>query len=208
MSIISLLQEYCQKEKLPLPKYTTSTYKDGPPHKPQHIVNLIFGNTEYSIDTPNVKQGKEILAQELFDSLLQSEKDNIVIPLRGESEIDCRKTLDENINLITKKLDLYNKVMFVDYENVNFVLSDINNEWLYVIVNAKNCNKPLFHKENVEHVVCPFVGKDVADTLLIYLTGKFNLNNKYTCIYTKDHYGDALARLIDGIHICSLDEIL
>src|SRR5271154_5076401 len=128
MSIISLLQEYCQKEKLPLPIYTMKTYTGGPPHKPLHMVNLIFGNRQSSVDTTNVKHGKEVLAQALFDSLLQAEKDNIIVPspscpielpqqgLQSNKVTDSRKTLDENIKIINEKLDSYNKVMFVDYE--------------------------------------------------------------------------------------------
>ena len=212
-SYVSRLQEYCQKNKLELPIYT-NTYLSGPSHQPIYDVTCIWNGKTYTVQTSSVKKGKEQVAELFFNEIQPLEQiGNTILDQSIEPIIKQKNSsmnIKQSIDIINEHLqnNNYSGIVFVDHENVNISLTEMYKNYYYILVSSKNCTKTLINEHNTYNVKCSFVGKDVADTLLIYLAGKLNINDKHIFIFTKDHYGDSLARIIDGYHVCDVSEII
>lgn len=217
MSFVSRLQEYCQKNKCDVPKYT-SNYLSGPSHQPIYEITCEWNNLNNVIQSSKIKKGKEMLAETFLNQIPKDKKEKniIVSTFQLDQPLNLEiKHKNENINIkqsidaINEQLNnvYYTGIVFVDHENVNINADEMFDNYYYVLVSSKNCTKYPINQENSYNVKCSFVGKDVADTLLIYLAGKLNIDDKQVFIFTKDHYGDSLARIVNGYHVCNIDEI-
>jgi hypothetical protein len=210
MSSISRLQEYCQQHQLGVPQYS-HTYLSGPSHHPTFRVTIKIANRdEQSTECPSFKLGKEYLANIVYNQIT-SEFENK--NQKFESKIETKRYSETELDLDNIGLGNYLRVCLVDYENVNLTLNDVHtySDILFILVFAKNCSKPMIQSDNVRLLQCSFIGKDVADTLMIFFAGMFKLKFKPIAkdifIFTKDHYGDALARLMGGQHICQIADL-
>lgn len=216
MSFISKLQNYCQEHRLDIPLYT-SNYLSGPSHQPIYEVTCAWQGLTNSIQFSNIKKGKEQLAEIYLNQVLAYQlvsPNNNIIELNQKiipeiKQKNSSMNIKQSIIIINDHLknNNYSGIVFVDHENVNINIQEIHKKYYYILVSSKNCTKIPINEYNTYNVKCSFVGKDVADTLLIYLAGKLNIDDKHVFIFTKDHYGDSLARILDGYHVCNIEEI-
>lgn len=177
----TILQEYCQKKKLPFPKYIT--FQIGKIHPPiwASTVELYNkDNTPYQKfpGEPNVAKIKaEHSAAEKALSFLDS-----IIPQRSIAKPDT--------------------VLIVDVENmptfINTVLESIEGLDIYAFVNRHH---PLIKKEYppcVNKMICPTSMKDGTDTYIQVYMGYLLSQKKYKhyCIVTRDHFGLCLVEIV------------
>lgn len=207
MTSKSKLSEYCQKNSLQFPSYQSDRI-GGYDHNPEHKVIIKLGEIEFSHKCKKIKEGENTVAEMLYNFLINQEnKKENKIKDNGNIEL---LVIDQDILNKFKtwipKIEKYNKIIFTDLENVNLSEKDVNlDDTFFITFKAKNCSKSLIRSPNVLNIICPFIGKDVADTSLILFVGMiYNSFNNKIYIYTKDHYGDALARFVNGYHICDL----
>jgi hypothetical protein len=218
MSIVSyknLLQELCHKRKINQPKYSRERI-GGPDHKPLWRVSLNLNNDTWYVTCDSIPNGEQSLAKNICE---QFEEKIVEVcntdSVKSNTNPIVYNTLDEILVSIEKINTTFIKpskgIVFVDYENVNLSDSDVAkySNYLFILISAKNCNKPLFSNSNTLNIVCNFIGRDVADTMLICLSGILyeNMIDKEKYIFTRDHYGDGAARILNGKHICNLNEI-
>ena len=202
VSYVSKLQEYCQKHKYNLPIYT-SDYISGSSHNPIYKITCKLDNDIIDVEANSIKNGKDMVAKIIYDKITNEKHANE----KHTHEINISSDIEQIILDINSKLSIFNTIVFVDYENVNISVNQIQEDIYYILISAKNCTKQNVSHSNVYNAKCNFVGKDVADIFLIYLSGRLNINDKKIFIFTNDHYGDSLARILNGYHICNIGEI-
>jgi len=207
------LQEYCQKNKFDLPKYSTIKYNGITGRNELPLLwetTLKVNNLIYNIKGTNIKNNELKLAEQAC---------NEIPNINNKIEKIERKQKVQDIYSIN--LEKYKRILLVDGENCDI---NINNtmeeefEFLILIFVAKNTSKNQVFELQMDYKNCyvfisECVGKDAADFLLTFNAGilhSLNKNNtgaKYF-ILTKDHYGEFLEKFMNNCKfICSLDEL-
>lgn len=204
----NILQEYCQKNELLSPAYTT--HKIGTTENNQIIWQSILILNELKTDSiDTTKRGAESGAAALMYLLLketQEKSTNIDSSIGRKQKID--KIQDINFKL-------YDRIILVDGENCDFEMDQLKETDLIIIFVAKNTTKNIVFKfqekyKNAFVFISQCVGQDAADHLLTFTAGVLsvvNVEGKYW-VLTKDHYGQSLEKFMKNCKfICSLDEL-
>ena len=197
------LQEYCQKNKLPLPAYDTVQTNEGK-YPPIFESTLVFNKISYhSIGKSKVNVEKEI-AQLVCDQLESLE-------------------LEETTNTLVQKysdiehipIENYNRIYLIDGDNCQIgdeaCFNDLNSLYIYFV--AMNSTRLICRKHQQKYDNCcifisPTISKDSVDHFISYHLGKMSVlwgENKEYFIYTRDHFGECLEKFIPRCHlICSM----
>ena len=201
----NLLQEYFQKNKLPLPVYNCiniNSDKTNPIWKSAvFCFNMEFtgiGNTKKAAENTSAKN-----ACTHFFVAKNTIKSDAPIKQKVNSLADIQ-------------FDKYKTVLLVDGENCDININKISKDILILIFVSKNTTKKLVFQlqndeENCYLFISERVGPDAADHLLTFYAGKLSVLHpkKSYYVFTKDHYGEFLETFMDNCKfICSLDNLL
>lgn len=199
----NLLQEHFQKQNLPLPYYKTDRI-DGLDHEPVWRAQLELDDTLYESEGSSKKEAEAKVAEQAYLDYCKK-------PIKTEIKLDRKQKVNELINI---DFGQYESIIMVDGENCDIDMMKINSNMLVLFFAAKNTTKNKIFEYQSKYDNCyvflsQCVGKDAADHLLTFYTGKLSMIvNKKIFILTKDHYGEFLERFMDNCKfICSLDEI-
>lgn len=203
----NILQEYCQKNNINLPKY--ETIKIGTTED-----NLIIWKSTVTIkdlqceSIDHVKKNAEQKAALLMYTSCQESNNDIIVTTNKRTQ-KVNDVLDINFSL-------YNRILLVDGENCDFSMDLLNSDDLVLMFVAKNTTKNIVFKyqelyDNCFVFISQSVIQDAADHLLTFYAGILSIINKDGNYYvlTKDHYGECLEKFMENCKfICSLDEII
>lgn len=213
MNYKNLLQEYLQKNKLPLAKYETVRL-GGPDHSPQFQCKLTFTNLE----------GRNIqLHGDIFNNKLQAEQSaaknasqNMISTMTNSKPQSSKTVLKKDLTTATKHFNGNTNIkrfvgdhtaLFVDVENlpklINSVVNEIQGLDIYAFVGIHHS---LSEKEyvdpsssnNIIKVLSPSTRTDGTDTCMQTYIGYLLSTNKYETylIATRDHFGSSLVDMI------------
>lgn len=209
-SFKNLLQEYCHKNKLNLPKYDTFRIDQNKDNTPFFMSELrlfdqIFKNTSNTKKTAEMKVAESALEYiNSIDLSFQIKEKNI------------RKQKVNHLDDIQFDNDI--KVLLVDGENADINISIFDETLIVLIFVAKNTTKNVVFEMQAKYknyyvFISESVGKDAADHLLTFYAGMLEIINKDKLIHyyvlTKDHYGEFLEKFMKNCKfICSTDEMI
>jgi len=195
----SKLNEFAQKNNLDLPIYNT-TRLGGDDHNAVWVTTINFNNmTIKSEPNKSKKDCENEVAKKIYDSI--SEKKIQEYKMKTLDMIDFTK---------------YKNIMLIDVENVDFNLDPLKYvDTLFILFMSKNSTKRkmlyLNDNENCLVLITDSVISDASDHYLTFTLGQLTIllkNIKYY-VYTKDHYGAILEKLVPNLKfICSLDEFI
>lgn len=179
MNIISSknsLQEYAQKNKIELPKYTCSNV-DG-----LWVAYLSFNLKTYTSDPHLNKVSAE---KQVADIALQDLKNNKVY-----------------INLKTKR----KTIIFIDVENrrndISYFIDNIKSENIHILgfVSDDKDAVQKYEDPRINIINVPSSRKDASDIGLSFVLGSFLINNPYEnyIIISGDHFAKVLEECING----------
>lgn len=177
MSPKNKLQEFYQKQGLPLPKYETLRL-GGPDHKPVW---------QSRITTPD----KIVII-------------GGIKPTKSLSESSAAKrALKSIVNDLQPKIILPNRTaLLVDVENLPKFINDVCDKYdnldIYAFVGIHHCLSERKFPSNVIKVLSPSTQQDGTDTCMQVYIGYLLSQNKYDnyLIATRDHFGAALIDMI------------
>jgi len=170
------LQEYAQKNKLELPKYTCSNI-DG-----LWVANLLFNLKTYTSDPYFNKVSAE---KQVADIALQDLKNNKVY-----------------INLKTKR----KTVIFIDVENrrndISYFIDNVKSENIDILgfVSDDKDAVEKYNDSRINIINVPSSRKDASDIGLSFVLGSFLINKPYEnyIIISGDHFAKVLEECING----------
>lgn len=205
----NIIQEYCQKNNLEFPKYTT--LKIGTTENNQIIwkCTVSFNNYPDCDGIDLTKKGAEIRAAGALYILIHDQK-----LIQNNQDYAILRT--QKIDDITKlNFVAFDRIFLMDGENCDFEIEKLNSKDLILIFVAKNTSKNIVFQlqekyDNCYVFISDCVGKDAADHLLTFYAGILSVisGNSSYFILTKDHYGEFLEKFMyDCKFICSLDEL-
>lgn len=208
----NILQEYCQKHGLDLPKY--NTYKIGMTDYGAIDKNITIWRSNVTVSdiTTNgidtIKKTAEHKAAIIMYCIL-----NKIDPNNINNNTISRTQKVDNIQDIN--LNPYERIFMIDGENCDFEIDKFLETDLILIFVAKNTTKNIVfdYQANYKHCyvfISEAVGKDAADHMLTFYAGILSVIDEYGVHYvlTKDHYGEFLEKFMKNCKfICSLDEI-
>jgi len=200
----NILQEYFQKNKLPLPVYNCININSDKTN-PVWKASVFCFNLEFT-GVGNTKRTAEGLAAK--------NACNHFLMTKPITKPDA-PTKQKVKSLSDIKFNDYNTILLVDGENCDVNINKIGKDILILIFVSKNTTKKLvFQLQNEEDNCYVFiserVGPDAADHLLTFYAGKLSVlyPDKSYYIFTKDHYGEYLETFMDNCKfICSLDNL-
>lgn len=199
----NLLQEYFQKNGLPLPKYQTLKI-DGMDHQPVWQARLQINDTIYEAEGKSKTEAEINVAEYACLNYCKN-------PVKTEIKLDRKQKVNDITEIV---FDKYESIIMVDGENCDIDMAKINSNVLVLFFAAKNTTKNKIFEFQTKYDNCyvflaQCVGKDAADHLLTFNAGKLSLIiNKKTFILSKDHFGEFLEKFMNNCKfICSLDEI-
>lgn len=178
----NLLQEYCQRQKIPLPSYTT-TRCGGPNHQPKFISQVIFNKKSYE--------------GEIADSKVKAEME---VALRA-----CRDLGIISINPVPIKKLLGSKpLILIDLDNKGKAMSELTTytEVADIVAFAGKLSSAarndLIVPTGMNRIIVNSSQKDAVDVaIIIYLTQQIE-RGSYQSIYvlTGDHFGSTLTEIL------------
>jgi len=219
MNYKNTLQEFLQKQRLPLPKYNTIR-TGGSDHMPLWISNIqvngkIFQGNPYStkVDAENS------VAQICYDHIISDSNPNITninLPNQEQYEVKQKSRSIYDVNISG-----YDKIILIDADNCDVdINADNYSTILFLFFCAKNTTKKLCFKlqhkyDNCYVFISESVGRDATDHLLTFVAGIIDCTNRISKInpihyvLTKDHFGEYLEKFMTNTSfICSIKEAL
>jgi hypothetical protein len=210
------LQEYCQKNKLEIPRYETNR-TGGIDNKPEWASCVNIFNKTFNSNIMNNKTLAELdVANKILLFLDQQNKSNHV----GNNQIKIAQKCDSIYNI---DLEKYNNFILIDAENCDVNRDNLNvySDTLFLFFCSKNTTKTYCFKlqqeyENCFVIISQSVGRDASDHLLTYIFGiicnehhNLGKNDSRYYVLTKDHYGEYLEKYNDCTKfICNIDDII
>jgi hypothetical protein len=180
----NILQQYCQKHKLPVPIYKTKS--KGHQHKLLWKARVILfdGSAINGSYTSTKVHAEMIAAENALKYIVKSNKPNK--PNNGYREVQKRTCL---------LVDVENLPSFIDD-----VVSNIRGLDIYGFVGKHHCLVDKDLPNNAIKIVSPSTRKDGTDSCMQMYVGYLLTLNKYDTYYiaTRDHFGGALVDVILG----------
>jgi len=211
----NILQEYFQKNKLPLPKYQTSRCQGCKDNDPVWEARIICDENEqiFCAQGKTKTEAELKVAKLMYDFILKEAKpDNINLP---KNNIIRQQKINDITEIQIKK---YNTIILVDGENCDISFDKLSDNILVLIFVAKNTTKNIVFQQQAKYNNCyvfisESVGKDAADHYLTFIAGKLSMMDsmidKKSYVLTKDHYGEFLEKFMPNCKfICSLEELV
>ena len=196
MNYKGLLQEYCQKKGLPLPKYNTTPLTNGK-FASSVVVNNHFYDMDEKMDTYDTKKEAEQVVAEYALSQIEkkneSEKHSFTIPLTEDFQPTTALFIDiENKQTILKDLE--------ERINMNcFSFSNHSQDSVYFYVFISKYHH--LYKKIKDTKYCTVFdidspNKDAADVYMTYMCASLGENFKNIGIVTGDHFGHTLVHIL------------
>jgi Double-stranded RNA binding motif len=190
MSSKNILQEWCQKMKLPLPIYNTVRIGGDDTHPIFASTVTIGGNyfTETEIGCSKIEAEKAV-AKTAYDtpklSLSQKYADIRDIPI-----------------------DNYRKIYLIDGDNYHIteekVFEESSSLFIYFVAKNNTGHIPVIQQQTYENC-CIFIsdsiGRDAVDHLITFYLGKMSIlwnNEKNYFIVTRDHFGECIEKFMSN----------
>jgi vacuolar-type H+-ATPase subunit E/Vma4 len=229
MSNKNKLQEYFQKQCLTLPIYN-SLRIGGKDHEPIWSCNLNTVNgINFYAESTSKKIVEEKVASIALETLLakSQNKENInklsiiksiLLPNTNKNNIQkSYSNLDSFLNHYNENISKsYKNFIFVDLDNVDLLEEMLysNSNSLFIIFFSKNTSKKVdqyFSYSNATLFQAITVVTDASDHDLSFICGilytQYKNLVKYI-IFTKDHFGEAIALRCFGTHICTIENLI
>ena len=196
MNYKGLLQEYCQKKKINLPKYTTLQVFEG------YFSSTVVVNGKKFTTTmsyPSIKQAEQAIAECAFSQIKkksESEKYSFNIPLTEEFQPTTAIFIDiENKQTILK--DLEEKINLNSISNSEHGLQD--SVYFYVFISKYHH----LYKKIKDTKYCTVFdidspNKDAADVYMTYMCASLGEDFENIGIVTGDHFGHTLVQILNG----------
>ena len=194
MNYKGLLQEYCQKKKISLPKYTTFNVFTG------HFSSVVVVNGEKfttRMSYPSIKQAEQAIAKYAFSQIEkknESEKLSFSIPLTEDFQPTTALFIDiENKQTILN--DLEERINMNCFSNYEHGLQD--NVYFYVFISKYHH----LYKKIKDTKYCTVFdidspNKDAADVYMTYMCASLGESFKNIGIVTSDHFGHTLVHIL------------
>lgn len=207
----NLLQELCITCKMLQPVYKTERIDNSLDHAP--IWKSVCSCQDVPFDSiGNSKKEAELSAAKLSYEYFNTKLEDLIQQQNKKTKID---RIQKAEHLYQINLNMYDKVILVDGENVEIDPNKVNTDMLVLIFVAKNTSKNIVFElqqnyPNYYVFISQNVGRDAADHLLSFYAGKLSIINpdKNYYVLTKDHYGEFLEKFMNNCkYICSLHEI-
>lgn len=201
MSAKNILQEFCQKNRLPIPVYFTNRISDIK-SLPIFESIITFNNVTYRAQGSNKVAAEKEVAQQVCKFLSTASQ--------PQEFILCQKYTD-----LTKiPIDQYSQIYLIDGDNCHVINENVfqHSTCLYIYFVAQNTTKPqpLTHQQKYANC-CVFIsesiGRDAVDHLLTFSLGQMSIiwSNKVYYVVTRDHFGECLKTFMKNCHlICSI----
>jgi hypothetical protein len=204
MSAKNTLQEYCQKNNLPLPIYLTvrvSDTRDSPLFESTTNFNQVtyrgLGTNKTAAEQDTAKQVCQILPQQ--SSVKQNQ------PLSISQKYP---------NPMAIPMSQYGRIYLIDGDNCHVTdekLFDVSDSlYMYIIARNNTHPQPLLHQQKYSNC-CVFVSetisRDAVDHLLTFFLGQLSITqpDKHYYVVTKDHFGECLESFMSNCKlVCSL----
>ena len=198
MNYKGLLQEYCQKKQIPLPKYFTKKFfKNKDIFEKYSCVNVNNKLYQKKINTSETKNNKkkeeQIIAEYAYNSIKLIDENN---KIKFNIETDCsgktKTSLFIDIENKQRIIEEIEQKIDVNYKNF------IDNIDIYVVMSS---NHHLFEKMkvgdfyNLEWTYSSY--KDAADIYMSYLCGQKLSLYENIGIITSDHFGNSLVDILN-----------
>lgn len=212
LSAKNRVQEYFQKNQLPLPKYSTHRVA-GADHEPL-FVSIIQLSNGPSIEGEKCanKKAAEMSAANKFLSIMMSTAINLslmnISPINLSSiDIPTMNLSQMSLNGLYTPMPITKRVpdrtvLLVDVENMpNFiqeVTRSIENITIYAFIGQHHCLSNKIFPNCVIKILSPSTRADGTDTCMQMYIGYMlsrNMYDKYL-IATRDHYGSAVVDMI------------
>jgi hypothetical protein len=201
MSSKNILQEYCQKNGLPLPSYTTMIVNDNKT-LPVFESSIMFNKVIYLARGSTKIAAEKAVAQEVCQILPN--------PAKSSPLSICQKYSD----LISVPVEIYSRIYLIDGDNCmvtnDETFDDTDSLFIYFVAKNSTKRSVFSHQEKFSNC-CVFISdstnRDATDHLLTFYLGKMSVlwNNKNYYIVTKDHFGECLEKFMENCHfICSI----
>ena len=180
----NLLQEICQKNKIPLPKYTTFTTDN------QYFlssVDIIYNNISYQITGHSFRKKKwaELSAATKMLNYIKTLREKEIIHYKNKSQNDIYILIDiENIHMgdFFEQRKFSKSFHFIGFATEHHSSIDIAPSELDIITIKSD-------------------RRDAADTLMIGYTATLIGENSFSIvIVTKDHFGTGLVDYINQMN--------
>ena len=199
MSYKNQLQEFAQSNKHALPEYETISTAEGFTSKVTVGSKLYFNHKH---DVAKTKKDAEQKAAKLALKIL------------GFNPEECKAgNLTKSESCIPKNHDI-KKLVYVDADNIDISANIIRESpnVAFVLFLSRNASKNVEQQSMLSNCfmkTAPVIGKDACDVLMCYeaRASRDIAPDMPFAIVTKDHFGQSLASISGGEHICSLSEL-
>lgn len=203
------LQDYCQKNKLPLPQYNTQKIETDN-NSVSFKATIIIFDKEFIAFGSSKKDAEKNVA----GSVLTFMNCGITRPSSPKIKRASKIKFIEVMNHIRPTTT----ILLVDAENSDIDIDILKENIIALFFVAKNTTKnKVFELQEKYHNCFVFIsdsiGRDAADHLMTFHAGQLALlnqngTNKYY-VLTKDHFGEFFEKLMPNCKlICSTDEIV
>lgn len=205
MSSKNILQEYCQKNKIPMPIYNTVII-GGTQTIPIFESTLIFNKNTYCATGATKIMAEKKVAQSVYQSLPTITRSiiHIVTPTFKQKYCSIQAILGEQ----------YHQIYLIDGDNCHItddkIFEDNSNLFIYFVAKNNTRPYPFLHQEKYDNC-CVFISdstnRDATDHLLTFNLGKMSIlwKDKKYYIVTKDHFGECLEKFMTNCQfICSI----
>lgn len=204
MSSKNTFQEYCQRNKLPIPIYDTKQIQQIPILF-ESIVN--FNGVDYS-----ARGSSKVIAEKEAAALVCRQIHN---DPNISTDIEQLKLTQKYSNIMTIPIEKFQKIYLIDGDNYHITNESVFQriDSLYIYIVAKNNTKPQPTLQQQKYNNCCIfisesVSRDAVDHLITFNLGKMSViwENKEYYIVTRDHFGECLEKFMPSCHfICSID---
>jgi hypothetical protein len=219
----NLLQEFCHRITIPLPKYETERI-DGTDHLPIWVstVIILFSDPlkisgeqkgkKVDAEISSARKALEYLCNHLYKDIPPAKylKD-ILHPLTdkdngnlGKNSLSIIKSIHSNTSKY-KNVGFEGKtVLIIDIENLPKLIFSINtkipNLSIYAFVGEHHALYNAKYPEEVKKIISPSTRPDGTDTCIQVFTGAALARESYDyyLIATRDHFGSALVEMISS----------
>jgi len=186
------LQEYFQKNQLPLPQYI-SVRNGGSDHQPlwKSTVTLYNGEQFHSDNYPSKNQAEISVALMALDAILSPK---LTLSVFSEDSNSSNIDVSEKESIKTAILvDVENLPKFIDA-----IVDRIKNYTVYAFVGEHHCLSDKEFPNGVIKILSPSTRTNGTDTTMQVYTGMLLAKESYDnyFIVTRDHFGSALVEAI------------
>ncbi len=203
------LQEWCHSHSVDFPTYESTSLSGHPSHSPVWVTKVNFMGNEYSAEGKNKKEAEKEAARKILA---------IVSLIEKKEEIKEDIILQNNEEMLSEwMIGLKGDVFFVDVDNYNIDTKSIRDseDKFFLLFGGKTNRRKLISFSglpNAKIFICDSLIKDGTDHLMTFYLGRVyqvklqrkELESINFYILTRDHFGEAIARFVNGVHLVDL----